>query len=66
MLQPQCAVRLDPLKSAGCTLVGARVNVEPRAGTTAAAPAKLKKGDVVFMMDSYAASYSMAVVGGAK
>jgi hypothetical protein len=42
------------------------VNLEPRLGTASVAPAKLKKGDVVFMLDSYAAKYSLYVVGGGK
>jgi hypothetical protein len=42
------------------------VKLEPRAGTTVAAPSKLKNGDVVFMMNSYKATYAFAVVGGAK
>jgi hypothetical protein len=35
-----------------------------RVGTAAAAPAKLKNGDVVFLMNSYTAQYSYAVIGG--
>jgi hypothetical protein len=35
-----------------------------RVGTTAVAPAKLKNGDVVFLMNSYTAQYSYAVIGG--
>jgi hypothetical protein len=42
------------------------VKLQPRAGTTAPPPSKLAKGDVVFMMNSYTASYAVAVVGGDK
>lgn len=42
------------------------VKLQPRVGTAATAPSKLKNGDVVFMMNSYAAQYSYAIVGGAK
>lgn len=36
------------------------------AGTVGPAPAKLKKGDIVFMMNSYRAQYSVGVLGGQK
>ena len=39
------------------------LQLEPRAGTTAAAPKKLKKGDVVFALDSFRATYAVAVIG---
>ena len=42
------------------------VHLEPRAGTTAPPPAKLKNGDVVFIMNSYTSEYSLAIVGAAK
>ena len=47
-----------PLISAG--------NLEARGGTKTPAPAKLKNGDVVFMMNSWGASYGMAIIGGGK
>ena len=37
--------------------------LQPMAGTTAAVPKKLKKGDVVFVLDSFHARYGMATVG---
>jgi len=41
-------------------------NLEARGGTKAPAPAKLKNGDVVFMMSSWGAQYSLAVIGGGR
>jgi hypothetical protein len=38
-------------------------NLQPRGGTTAAAPAALQSGDVVFMLDSYHAEYAVEKVG---
>lgn len=37
--------------------------LQPLAGTTDAAPKKLKKGDVVFVLDSFHAKYGVATVG---
>lgn len=39
------------------------LQLEPRAGTTAEAPKKLRKGDVVFALDSFRATYAVAVIG---
>jgi hypothetical protein len=41
----------------------ATANLQPQAGTTEPAPKHLKKGDVVFVLDSYRATYGMATVG---
>ena len=38
-------------------------NLRPRGGTTDPPPQKLKKGDVVFVLDSFYAKYGLAVVG---
>jgi len=39
------------------------LKLQPMAGTTAAVPKKLKKGDVVFVLDSFHARYGVATVG---
>lgn len=38
-------------------------NLQPRLATAAAAPAKLKKGDVVFLINTFDSAYGMAIVG---
>ncbi|HET7433793.1 MAG TPA: hypothetical protein VFN10_03670 [Thermoanaerobaculia bacterium] len=40
--------------------------LEPQGGTTEAAPKQLKKGDVVFIVDSFHAAYGAASIGEAK
>lgn len=39
------------------------LHLEPRAGTTDNPPKNLKKGDVVFIVDSFKAEYAVATVG---
>lgn len=39
------------------------LKLQPLAGTTSEAPKKLKKGDVVFLLDSFHARYGVATVG---
>lgn len=38
-------------------------NLQPRVQTAAAAPSKLKKGDVVFLINTFDSAYGMAIVG---